>query len=56
MSQFQKKPDPLVAYPYHLPDKPVPTGSYVTDEEFYSKQILKKRSITHFEPGRFVMA
>jgi Uma2 family endonuclease len=34
MSQLQKNPEPLEAYPYHLPDKPLPTGSYVTYEEF----------------------
>lgn len=35
MSQLQKKSDPLMDYPYHLPDKPVPTGSYITYEEFF---------------------
>ncbi len=35
MSQLQKKPEPLVGYPYHLPDKPVPTGPYITYEDFF---------------------
>lgn len=35
MSQLQKKPEPLEGYPYHLPDKPMPTGSYITYEEFF---------------------
>ena len=35
MSQLQKKPEPLMAYPYHLPDKPVPNGPYISYEEFF---------------------
>lgn len=35
MSQLQKKPEPLLGYPYHLPDKPLPTGPYITYEDFF---------------------
>ena len=35
MSQLQNKPEPLVDYPYHLPDKPIPAGPYISYEEFF---------------------
>jgi Uma2 family endonuclease len=34
MSQVQRKPEALAAYPYHLPDKPLPTGSYISYDKF----------------------
>ncbi len=35
MSQLQGKLQSLVGYPYHLPDKPLPTSPYISYEEFF---------------------
>lgn len=34
MSQLQRKPEPLMSYPYHLPEKPLPNVPYITYEQF----------------------
>jgi Uma2 family endonuclease len=34
MSELRERVNRLVDYPYHLPDKPVPAGPYISYEEF----------------------
>lgn len=34
MSQLERKPETLMSYPYHLPQKPLPAASYITYEQF----------------------
>jgi Uma2 family endonuclease len=54
MSQLQKKPEPLVGYPYHLPDKPVPTGPYITYEEFF--EWADEDTLAEWVDGRIEMS
>jgi Uma2 family endonuclease len=54
MSQLQKKPEPLVGYPYHLPDKPIPTGPYITYEEFF--EWADEDTLAEWVDGRIEMS
>lgn len=54
MSQLQRKPEPLVGYPYHLPDKPLPTGPYISYDEFF--EWADEDTLAEWVDGRIEMS
>ncbi|MEI6044676.1 MAG: Uma2 family endonuclease [Chloroflexota bacterium] len=54
MSQLQRRPEPLEGYPYHLPDKPLPNGSYITYEDFL--EWADEDTLAEWRDGRIEMS
>jgi Uma2 family endonuclease len=54
MSQLQRKPEPLMSYPYHLPQKPLPTAPYITYEQFL--EWVDEDTLAEWIDGRIEMS
>lgn len=54
MSQLQRKPEPLKSYPYHLPQKPLPTTPYITYEQFL--EWVDEDTLAEWKDGRIEMS
>ncbi len=54
MRQLERIPPPLVAYPYHLPDKPLPAEGYVSYADFLDW--ADEDTLAEWVDGRIVMS